>query len=351
MERSRGMILTVWVAALAILAGLWPLQRDIYTHFPGGHPADTSEALRLGGIEGMIAATGFRRVAANLLWMRTDSLFHSNLTWKIAPLYESIVRLDPHFILVWDTYGWHCAYNLDAAAKKEAKEARKAGKPEEEAYANSLSDLWVARGIEVYIRAIKANPDDWDLPYKLGWLYFDRLQLFEDGEKWFKVSLQHKDAPFTVDHMLAHVYEYDWKVDQALAAWRGALKKNPTDAVSLTAIEFWEGKRVTKPALVATWQAALEKNPGDEKARAEVAYWQGQVRQLEREFEAAKATLRTDPTNKDARKIYYDWIGHRDDMAHKRDIQARVKVRAERYQMRPYRESPYKGDRGDHEDH
>ncbi len=63
----------------------------------------------------LIAALGgFRTVAADLLWMKVEDLSEGGSSELLPQVFESVVDLDPHFILGWTVYGWHMAYNLNA---------------------------------------------------------------------------------------------------------------------------------------------------------------------------------------------------------------------------------------------
>ena len=226
-------ILIFFLIAL-VLAALFPLQRGIFLNFPGGYAQ--RPFIYLYGLEGLLAATGFRSTAASLLWMKSESYFTSHAWWKMVPIFDTVVRLDPHFLLAWDTYGWHCAWNLDAAAKELA---RKAPNREQRDYALKQADAWVTHGIKVYADGVQANPGKWELYFGLAWLYFDRLHLYQDAEIWFKKTIEFEEAPFYVHHMLVRVYEKTWQIDKALALLKKIVKRWPNDHIAKRDIEWW----------------------------------------------------------------------------------------------------------------
>lgn len=159
---------------------------------------------------------GFRNVAAGLLWLRSDYYWHMGGRgwWKMYPIFQTVTELDPHFILAWRTFGWHCAWNLNSEAPPDEK------------------PRWIREGLQVYKRGIDANPDSWELYMEVAWLYLDRLREAEKSIPWWELAVKKPGAPEYTWHMLAHAKErsYDWR--GALATWQQAVRKFPDDSVA-----------------------------------------------------------------------------------------------------------------------
>jgi tetratricopeptide (TPR) repeat protein len=216
---NRGLLVLL---ALGLLLGLYPLQARIDRVMP-------REPVVLRDLEGpttvLIAAVGgFRGVAANLLWLKIDELWHGGDWWQMIPLFRAVVSLDPHFLMAWETYGWHCAWNLNNLAET-ALERR----------------AWLDQGIDIYRDGIRANPDKIDLYLSLAWLYYNRVKEYDQAEPIY-IFIRDKfpnRSRFQVDHTLAHLYENNWRVADAVAVWRDCLRYDSTDRVARSALEWW----------------------------------------------------------------------------------------------------------------
>lgn len=67
-----------------------------------------------GQIAGSLVLSGFKGLAADLLWLNIENYWHSGQHYKMLPLFEAIAWLQPNYIIVWAVGGWHMAYNIYA---------------------------------------------------------------------------------------------------------------------------------------------------------------------------------------------------------------------------------------------
>jgi tetratricopeptide (TPR) repeat protein len=175
---------------------------------------------------------GFRNVAASLLWLRLDQYWHMGGMgwWKMYPVLQTITELDPHFILAWRTFGWHCAWNLNSDAPADEK------------------PRWIEEGIRIFKRGIDANPDSWELHMELAWLYMDRIREAEKSIPWWQKTVKKPGAPEYTWHMMAHAYERtaDWRA--AMAIWQQVARKFPKDVVAHLWRDRWQ--RASKDPLL-----------------------------------------------------------------------------------------------------
>jgi len=70
-----------------------------------------------GQVAGSLVLSGFKGMAADLLWLNIENYWHSGQHYKMLPLLESIAWLQPHYITVWAVGGWHMSYNIFAEVK------------------------------------------------------------------------------------------------------------------------------------------------------------------------------------------------------------------------------------------
>src|SRR5690606_233158 len=57
---------------------------------------------------------GFRKMAANLLWLQVDKYWHAGMLYRMVPLMHATVALDPQFVDAFLLGAWHLAYNATA---------------------------------------------------------------------------------------------------------------------------------------------------------------------------------------------------------------------------------------------
>ena len=55
---------------------------------------------------------GFRKLVADMLWLKVDQFWHMGLVQRMLPMMETVVMLDPHFIEAYALGAWHLAYNV-----------------------------------------------------------------------------------------------------------------------------------------------------------------------------------------------------------------------------------------------
>ncbi|MCM8818456.1 MAG: hypothetical protein NC915_03135 [Candidatus Omnitrophica bacterium] len=65
-----------------------------------------------GQIAGSLVLSGFKGLAADLLWLNIENYWHSGQHYKMLPLFEAIAWLQPTYIVVWAVGGWHMSYNI-----------------------------------------------------------------------------------------------------------------------------------------------------------------------------------------------------------------------------------------------
>lgn len=70
-----------------------------------------------GQIAGSLILSGFKGLAADLLWLNIENYWHSGQHYKMLPLLEAIAWLQPTYIVVWAVGGWHMAYNIFASVR------------------------------------------------------------------------------------------------------------------------------------------------------------------------------------------------------------------------------------------
>jgi hypothetical protein len=225
-QKRRTMLLPV-LAVLFILSGIF--QHMIDPDAKQFHAHEKS-ITALGGLNNeflLLPLLGFREAAAGLLWVRCDEFFHSGDYDAILPLVRVITWLDPHADNIFVTGAWHLAYNFTDSSER--SDRRYIGP------AQALLDEGIINNMNIP-----------DIKFEKGWQNYDKIKDFVTAEKALLLALQTPPtkgsddfpygAPLKVNHLLAHTYEKQGRLPEALAAWQAALdrsaemlKKNPKD--------------------------------------------------------------------------------------------------------------------------
>jgi tetratricopeptide (TPR) repeat protein len=162
---------------------------------------------------------GFREVAASMLWMKTDQMWHSGegTGIKALNLMRTVTLLDPHWLEPWRITGWHLAYNLYVETKDPAQRAK-----------------FLNMGVDCLKEGISWNPDRYDLYFELGWTYFDKVKDYDEAAKWLGAAIQF-DHPEYIERLIAHAYERIPDIPRALDWYDYCLKRNPADHTAVGA--------------------------------------------------------------------------------------------------------------------
>jgi tetratricopeptide (TPR) repeat protein len=165
----------------------------------------------------LLPLLGFREAAAGLLWVRCDEFFHSGDYDAILPLVRLITWLDPHADNVYVTGAWHLAYNFTDA--------------------NERSDRrYIAPSQSLLVEGVENNMDIPDIKFELGWQRYDKIKDFVGAEEAFKLTESTPPNPKSDDfpygaplktlHILAHTYEKQGRIPEALIEWQKALDRS-----------------------------------------------------------------------------------------------------------------------------
>lgn len=145
---------------------------------------------------------GFRGIASDIMWVKIDSFWHHGRWFEIMPLLRSITWMQPHFIEAWDLGAWHLAYNLSAYAEDTAAGA-----------------AYVEEGIRFLKEGVAKNRNVYDLWFSLGWFYYNRIEDYVEGIRYFRSSTRFKH-PSYIDRMIAHAYRKNGDIKAEYRQWQ-----------------------------------------------------------------------------------------------------------------------------------
>ena len=226
MRSSTGKVIG-WLVVIGLLAAIQPLYKQIdYERVVLGYapPTTVTKVLQYDApaVTGVIVGAmlgGFREVAASMMWLKTDSMWHGGkgTSWDALSLMRMTTLLDPHWLEPWRITAWHCAYNLYVETDD----------PEIKA------DL-LETGVNVLKEGISWNPDKYDLYLELGWTYFDKIRDYEEASRWLGAALAFEHPEF-IERMIGHAWERLPDIDKALEWYDYCLKRRPNDHTAIGA--------------------------------------------------------------------------------------------------------------------
>jgi tetratricopeptide (TPR) repeat protein len=215
--KRRTAILPVAVVCLA-LAGF--LQSKIDPDAARFHAHEKLNEAAGGGLNNeflLLPLLGFREAAAGLLWVRCDEFFHSGDYDAILPLVRLITWLDPHAENVYITGAWHLAYNFTDASERSDRR-------------------YIAPSQSLLEEGVENNMEIPDIKFELGWQRYDKIKDFAGAEEAFlktdattpnpKSDDYPYGAPLKTLHILAHAYEHEGRIPEALMTWKKALDRS-----------------------------------------------------------------------------------------------------------------------------
>lgn len=222
MARARKLIPVVVVlllAAIIMQVRIDPLAKEYHKGERG--LADTGGGLNNEFL--LLPMLGFREAAAGLLWVRADEFFHSGDYDAILPLVRLITWLDPHADTVYVTGAWHLAYNFTDSAERSDRR-------------------YIAPSQALLEEGINNNMNIPDIKFEKAWQNYDKIKNYIEAAKYFQMAIDGPDkkhpgrlnigddapfaAPLKTLHMLAHTYEKQGRIPEALDEWHKAKERS-----------------------------------------------------------------------------------------------------------------------------
>lgn len=155
-------------------------------------------------------ALGFRKLVADMLWLKVDEYWHLGLVQRMLPMMETVVALDPHFIEAYALGAWHLAYNVTVMFNS-AEEKQK----------------YIDQGIELLKKGIKNNPRNAKLYAEMGFmLYFRKLADWEKAAYYLAEAIKYDHEPW-VERAYALSLERLKEEEKALAVLEDYGRRHP----------------------------------------------------------------------------------------------------------------------------
>lgn len=191
---------------------------------------------------------GFRKVAANFVWLQVDKYWHQGYNQRMIPLMKTCVALDPSFVDAYLLGAWHMAYNM-TAHMVDTPEPLKEWNPK---YNLRLGEkeLYYHLAIDFLKDGIRKNPRNYKLYFDLGYsIYNLKMKDYANAVKYLSEAIRHRHDRW-VPRMLYISLEQNKQYKEALAGWQDHLSKLPDTADS-------EAPRQTAERFIARNQGML----------------------------------------------------------------------------------------------
>lgn len=169
--------------------------------------------LQLGQNLAMAFLSGFRGVTADFMWLRAYDYWETKTWVKLKECVELATLLQPHATSFWDIGSWHMAWNASYAESVNENYLSKA-------YRLKMEREWVDAGRAYLERGIENNPSDWNLWFKMGWIFYQKYRDPLGAVSYFKKAAARPDAPLYVRRMVGHSYTKAGKIREAYEWWK-----------------------------------------------------------------------------------------------------------------------------------
>lgn len=183
------------------------------------------EASNVSGVGLTSMFFGFRKLAANFLWMQVDTFWHTGELHRMVPMMRTCVTFDPNFIDAYLLGAWHLAYNIPAKIEptpeplKEyfPKYGRRLG----------LREEWYYMGADFLRDGIRKNPRDYRLYFDLGYaIYEQKLGDHKNAIRYLDEARRHKHDRW-VPRMLFRSLFLNGQYEDAIEGWDEYLQDFP----------------------------------------------------------------------------------------------------------------------------
>lgn len=179
---------------------------------------------------------GFRKVAANLIWLKVDTFFHQGETHRLMPLMKTCVTLDPNFVEAFSLGAWHIAYN-ETAHMMDTPEKLKEWRPSYGEYLGE-KEIFYYRAVNFLKEGTHKNPREYRLYYDLGYtIYAQKLEDHAEAVKYLTAAIHHRHDRW-VPRMLYRSLMLNEEHEKAIAGWTDYLAKHADTLSAPTARKF-----------------------------------------------------------------------------------------------------------------
>jgi tetratricopeptide (TPR) repeat protein len=197
---------------------------------------------------------GFRKLVADMMWLRVDEYWHSGLASRMLPMMETVVALDPHFIEAYALGAWHLAYNITLTVFSAEEKMQ-----------------YMDQAIGLLEKGIKNNPRSAKLFSELGFtIYFIKLKDWEKSSYYIGEAIKHEHEPW-MERLYALTLEKIGEEEEALAFIEDYDRRHPDFIAQRNTLQRLRTKRKARELekegrlqeAYSIWRFLEEDDPSD----------------------------------------------------------------------------------------
>jgi hypothetical protein len=170
---------------------------------------------------------GFRKMAANLVWLEVDKFFHSGMAHRMIPAMQTTVALDPTFVDAYLLGGWHLAYNFTAKMTNTPWSLREY---------DTRNQAWVGQKERYYYEAatflkdgIRKNPREYKIYFDLGYgVYYEKLDDDHNAARFLREAIRPAHDVW-VRRQLYRIMSLDDQFEGSIAGWDWYIDQYPNN--------------------------------------------------------------------------------------------------------------------------
>tara|TARA_R110001592_G_scaffold115846_2_gene316534 strand:- start:420 stop:1862 length:1443 start_codon:yes stop_codon:yes gene_type:complete len=202
---------------------------------------------------------GFRKVAANFVWLQVDRYWHAGLLHRMIPLMKTCVLLDPGFVDAYLLGSWHLGYNVTASMDFTPYPLRTWSDKYQDCIGDQQNYYYIA--VDFLKDGIRNNPRNYKLYFDLGFsMYREKLNDTENAVKYLTRAARLPHERW-VPRMLYKCLEENGDYEKALEGWKINLERFPGHEVTLRSIERIHGLIAERNAQQARMKAKGTTDP------------------------------------------------------------------------------------------
>lgn len=185
---------------------------------------DYAEA-QAGGVNLFNLFFGFRKLAANFVWLQVDRYWHQGMMYRMIPLMKSCVLLDPNFIDAYLLGAWHLSYNA-TAKMPDTPPALKKWHPKYQVCLGE-KELYHYLAVDFLKDGISNNPRNYKLYFDLGFaIYKNKLNDPPNAVLYLREAVRQPHDRW-VPRQLYHCLELNGQYAESLAGWQDYMQRFP----------------------------------------------------------------------------------------------------------------------------
>lgn len=233
-----------------------------------------------GGVNVFNLFFGFRKVAANFIWLQVDRYWHQGMMYRMIPLMRTCVALDPNFIDAYLLGAWHLAYNATAQMPDTPQPLKKWSNKYKTCLGEKETLYYL--GVDFLRDGIRHNPREYKLYFDLGFaIYKNKLNDYPNAVRYLTEAVRQPHERW-VRRQLYICQELNGQYAEALAGWQDYAKKFPDNTVAPrfiqrnTALIYEQQAEAAKQAAQSSGSPEKLQEAEDLKQRA-IAVWKQMI--------------------------------------------------------------------------